>query len=649
MPIVQFEDRPLLDLGWGHPRADLLPGDDWARASDRALRTYGWQALTYGHAAGPAPLIDWLCSRSGDVAPGQVFVTAGASHALDLVVGALTRPGDVVLVDSPSYHLAFPILADRRVSLVRAPADEDGIVPAQLHDLVERLGLAAPLLYLVPTFANPTGRSLPPDRRQALASLARRGVVTVIEDDTYRELAYDAPAPPSLWQLAGGDGVIRVSSFAKTVAPGLRLGWISASGDLVERLARLGYVHSGGGVNHTVAMTMAVFGAEGRYDRHLARLREEYRSQRDALIEALNSDGLPATTPAGGWFAWLELPVPAARLLPVAERLGVSYVPGPAFWVDGSGGHDRARLSFSRLPARDLAEAAHRLAAAVRRPPTVETQPARRQHMVDRQSGPMIDTTTAHPARRYNYLLGGKDNFQADRESGDELARLNPSIKIAALENRAFLQRAVAFLAEQGIRQFIDIGTGLPTADNTHEVAQRITPEARIVYVDNDPLVLVHARALLTSTPEGRTAYIEADVREPEKIMNDPVLRETVDFSRPVGLVLVSVLPFVPGDDVAGRIVRTLLDPLPSGSWLVLSHATFDTLDPAVAEKYWEMFRAGRSDIWPRTQDEFRGLFAGLELAEPGVVQVHEWRPRPDAPARAANEINNWAAVGRKP
>jgi len=268
---------------------------------------------------------------------------------------------------------------------------------------------------------------------------------------------------------------------------------------------------------------------------------------------------------------------------------------------------------------------------------------------VDRENKPVIDTTTSHPARRYNYLLGGKDNFQADRESGDELARLNPAIKIAAMENRAFLQRAVAFVAEQGIRQFIDIGTGLPTADNTHEVAQRIAPESRIVYVDNDPLVLVHARALLTSTAEGRTAYIEADLREPDKILNDPALRETLDLTQPVGLVLVSVLPFVPGDDVAGPIVRTLLDALPSGSYLVLSHATFDTLDPEVAAQYWEMFRAGKSDIWPRTRAEFRDLFAGLELAEPGVVQVHEWRPRPDATPRAANEINNWAAVGRKP
>jgi 2-aminoadipate transaminase len=358
VPIVQFEDRPLLDLGWGHPRADLLPGDGWARASGRALSAYGWQALTYGHAAGPAPLVEWLCERSGDTRPSQVFVTAGASHGLSLAAEVLTRPGDVVLVDSPSYHLAFPILADRGLTLVRAPADEHGVLPQSLPS-------GNPLLYLVPTFANPTGRSLPLERRRELADLARGGHVTVIEDDTYRDLAYDSEAPPSLWSLAGGHGVVRLGSFAKTVAPGLRLGWITGAPDLVDRLSRLGYVHSGGGVNHTVAMTMAVFGADGFYDRHLARLRSEYAAQRDALIAALHAYDLPAETPAGGWFVWLRLPVSAEQLLPVAERHGVSYVPGPRFWADGAGGDDRARLSFSRLPEHDLTEAARRLAAAV--------------------------------------------------------------------------------------------------------------------------------------------------------------------------------------------------------------------------------------------------------------------------------------------
>jgi 2-aminoadipate transaminase len=362
VPIVQLEEKPGIDLGWGHPRADLLPTGLWARATSRALRTYGWQALTYGHPAGPAPLIEWLCERTGDTDPSQVFVTAGASHALALVAEVLATPGDVVLVDSPSYHLAFPILADRGLSLVRAPADELGLDPARLPSSDR-----APLLYLVPTFANPTGRSLPGDRRRALADLARRGRVTIIEDDTYRDLAYDSPAPESLWQLAGGRGVVRIGSFAKTVAPGLRLGWISGDPALVERLSRLGYVHSGGGVNHTTALAMAQFGRDGDYDRHLARLRSAYREQRDALVGALGEHGLPVESPGGGWFVWVPLPagVPARRLLPIAEAHGVSFVPGPLFFVDGAGGEDRVRLSFSRLPGPELAEAAVRLAAAL--------------------------------------------------------------------------------------------------------------------------------------------------------------------------------------------------------------------------------------------------------------------------------------------
>jgi 2-aminoadipate transaminase len=362
VPIIQLAERPGFDLGWGHPRADLLPVGGWARATSRALTAYGWQALTYGHPAGPAPLIEWLCERAGDTIPAQVFVTAGASHALALVAEVLARPGDVVLVDSPSYHLAFPILADRGLTLVRAPADDQGLDPARLPSSDRR-----PLLYLVPTFANPTGRSLPDDRRRALADLARRGTVTVIEDDTYRDLAYDCPAPESLWHLAGGRGVVRIGSFAKTVAPGLRLGWISGDPSLVERLTRLGYVHSGGGVNHTTALTMASFGRDGDYDRHLARLRSAYREQRDVLVGALAAHGLPVDTPGGGWFVWVPLPagVSATRLLPVAERHGVSFVPGPLFYAGGPGGDDRLRLSFSRLPAQDLAAAAGRLAAAL--------------------------------------------------------------------------------------------------------------------------------------------------------------------------------------------------------------------------------------------------------------------------------------------
>jgi len=310
--IVQFEHRPgILDLGWGHPLPALLPLAEWSEAGVESLRAYGWQALTYGHSPGPAPLIDWLCAHVGDATPDQTFVTAGASHGLALLTQLLTGPDDVVLVDSPTYHLAFKIFEDHGVRVIAAPADDDGLLPAETAALARRH--EAVFLYLVPTFGNPTGRSLPLERRQQLVSLG----VPIVEDDTYRELYYGDAAPPSLWRLAEGDGVVRLGSFAKTVAPGLRLGWINASPFLVDRLTRLGYVHSGGGVNHSVAMTMAVFGRSGAYGRHVARLRDRYREHRDALTAAL---GAPA--PEGGWFVWLRLPpgIDAEELLPVADR-----------------------------------------------------------------------------------------------------------------------------------------------------------------------------------------------------------------------------------------------------------------------------------------------------------------------------------------
>jgi hypothetical protein len=261
-----------------------------------------------------------------------------------------------------------------------------------------------------------------------------------------------------------------------------------------------------------------------------------------------------------------------------------------------------------------------------------------------------IDTTVAHPARRYNYWLGGKDNFAADRASGDELQRLFPKVRLGALANRALLQRATRFLAaEAGIRQFLDIGTGLPTADNTHEVAQSVAPDSRIVYVDNDPLVMTHARALLTSTPAGRTAYLEADLTDPDRILADPVLRETLDLTQPVGLMLIAVLHFVHGHGAAKPIVQRLLDALPAGSYLVATHATQDFGTPEQQALYQQILEAGKTDVWTRPKAEFAALFDGLDLADPGVVPASEWRPEPGAEIPARSDINVWTAVGRKP
>ncbi|MER6594487.1 SAM-dependent methyltransferase [Micromonospora purpureochromogenes] len=264
-----------------------------------------------------------------------------------------------------------------------------------------------------------------------------------------------------------------------------------------------------------------------------------------------------------------------------------------------------------------------------------------------------IDTSVAHPARRYNYWLGGKDNFQADRESGDAISARFPTIRTSALENRRFLQRAVRHLTrEAGIRQFLDIGTGIPTADNTHEVAQRVAPESRVVYVDNDPIVLAHARALLTSSPEGATAYIDADLRDPEKILRHPDLLRTIDLSRPVGLMLVAILHFVPDADDPYAVVRRLLEALPPGSYLAASHATHEYLPPAVAAEARAAARGGGPHglINLRTLDEFTGFFEGLELVEPGLCSVAEWRAETEPqPRPSVAEVSMYGGVARKP
>ena len=378
LPILQFQDRPgILDLGWGHPHPSLLPVRSWAAATQAASESFGWQALTYGYAAGPGPLIEWLAEHLREIEQGatetsQFFVTAGASHALALLSTVLADPGDVVLVDSPTYHYALRILRDRGVELVGAPADDEGIDPAALEESLARLrrqGRRVAMLYIVPTFGNPTGRSLPAERRRQLVRLAQRAGLLVVEDDTYRELCYQGAAPPSLWRMAAGAGVVRIGSFSKTVAPGLRLGWINADAGLIGKLMDLGYVDSGGGVNHATGLTMATFGTSGAYGEHIAQVRHAYEARRDTLVEAVRGalPGFCVPSPAGGWFVWLRLPEPmtASALLRAAEQHGVSFVEGKRFYPGGLHDGEHIRLSFSLLSTQELAEAAGRLASAV--------------------------------------------------------------------------------------------------------------------------------------------------------------------------------------------------------------------------------------------------------------------------------------------
>ncbi|WP_446220730.1 SAM-dependent methyltransferase [Micromonospora sp. IBHARD004] len=263
-----------------------------------------------------------------------------------------------------------------------------------------------------------------------------------------------------------------------------------------------------------------------------------------------------------------------------------------------------------------------------------------------------IDTSVAHPARRYNYWLGGKDNFQVDRESGDAIAAAFPAVRIAALENRYFLRRAVSFLSEEAeIRQFLDIGTGIPTANNTHEVAQSIAPHSRIVYVDNDPIVLSHARALLTSSPEGATAYIDADLREPEKILNHPDLLRTLDLSQPVALMLIAITHFIVDSEDPYGIVTRLLDALPSGSYLAVTNVTTDLMPPEEKREADAAATSGRhGPIRFRSRDEFARFFDGLELAPPGIGPVAEWRAENEPqPRPSAADASVYGGVARKP
>jgi SAM-dependent methyltransferase len=259
-----------------------------------------------------------------------------------------------------------------------------------------------------------------------------------------------------------------------------------------------------------------------------------------------------------------------------------------------------------------------------------------------------IDTSRPHAARMYDYFLGGKNNFAADRETADEVIEAMPGVRTGPRENRAFLGRAVRYLtAEAGIRQFLDIGTGLPTTNSVHEVAQEVAPESRVVYVDNDPLVLTHAQALLTSSAAGKTAYIHADLRAPREILSSPVVQSVLDFGQPVALMLAAVLHFVPDAEHPAEIVATLRDALPPGSYLVASHITAEH-NEATAEGQ-RAYRRGGVPMHPRDSDVFAEIaFTGMRLEPPGVVLVSEWRRTATGPLPPASEVNCYGGVARK-
>jgi S-adenosyl methyltransferase len=256
-----------------------------------------------------------------------------------------------------------------------------------------------------------------------------------------------------------------------------------------------------------------------------------------------------------------------------------------------------------------------------------------------------FDTSVAHIARVYDYWLGGKDNFEADRTAGEEALAAYPDLVSSVRANRAFLARGVRFLAaEAGVRQFLDIGTGIPSANNTHEVAQSVVPESRVVYVDNDPIVLAHARALLVGGPEGATDYLDADLRETGKILAHA--RGLLDFSEPVAVMLVAVMHLIGPEDHPYSIVSQLVDAVPPGSYLLLSHVASDIEPEKMAEMGKRLNRLLAQKGYYRSQAEVAQFFAGLDLVEPGVVPVQHWRQ--DSEVEGARRAAMWGGVARK-
>lgn len=259
-----------------------------------------------------------------------------------------------------------------------------------------------------------------------------------------------------------------------------------------------------------------------------------------------------------------------------------------------------------------------------------------------------IDTGRAHSARVYDYILGGKDHYPVDVEAAEAMVAEWPSMPVSMRQNRQFMNRVVRHLAqEEGIGQFLDIGTGLPTSPNLHEVVQEVRPDASIVYVDNDPIVLAHAAALLTSAPEGRTVYLDADIREPGGILESPEFREVLDLREPVALTVIAMLQFIapPHDH---DLIQRLLEPLPSGSFLALSTVTGD-FAPEEIDRVMDQYRSRGIPVVSRTEAQVAALFDGLELVEPGLTQVHRWRPTADQENVDNRQVGMYGAVARKP
>jgi 2-aminoadipate transaminase len=368
-PDIQLVLRPgIVEFGWGHLMPELLPRAELAAAGAQFLARDLDAALVYGAEQGPGRLLRAVAAQFGIADEADLLITAGTSQVLDLLCTLYSRPGDTVLVEAATYHLALRIFRDHGLQIEPVAVDADGLDVTAAAERLRELraaGRRVAFLYCVPTFGNPRGVTLSAARRRALAELAAEADLPVIEDDAYSELWYDAPPPAPIGSQRREAPVIRLCSFAKVLAPGLRLGWLHAPPSIVQRLVGSGVLDSGGGVNHFTALLVAEFFRQGSYTPHLQQLRAALQMRRDRLATALRQH-LPAaarfTVPAGGFFQWIELApaIDTAALLETAEAAGVSYLPGQRFHSDG-GGAQALRLSFSLLSPDELALGAERL------------------------------------------------------------------------------------------------------------------------------------------------------------------------------------------------------------------------------------------------------------------------------------------------
>jgi DNA-binding transcriptional MocR family regulator len=368
----------MLPFIYGHVDPTLFPEEQLTEAAAEALARYPLSALSYGAALGCAPLRTFLRARLErdeglELAPDELMITQGASAGLDLAVRLFTQPGDTVLVEAPSYHEALANIRDYPVKLAAVPLDEDGLQVDQLAERIDsllRAGERPVLLYTIPSFQNPSGVTLSEERRLGVLELAYKYGLRVIEDDVYRDLYFESPPPASLFALDTRSTVIRLGSFSKILAPGLRLGWAMGPAEEIDRMTNCGLLQSGGGANPFAAYVVAAFCERGWLDPHIDRLRQNYRERRDillaALSRALDGTGVTWTRPGGGFFVWLTLPTPliAAEALARAQQRGITFLTGEPFHAQG-GGERHIRLSFSYVDRPDLVRGTEILAEIV--------------------------------------------------------------------------------------------------------------------------------------------------------------------------------------------------------------------------------------------------------------------------------------------